>query len=203
MRERTKGSQIIFEERVFILPGVFIAAGVILALLALGIIKSGDFTGDEIVWPALGGAVFMIAGGAVFLETSSFAFDKLYKRLTWSTWSLRKRASGAVPFADILSVNLQSISDSDGSTYRVVLHTANGLLPMTRAYSGTLQHWDAIAERIRAIIGPRTLPEDDDIRALIREGRIVDAVRQLREAKGVDLITAKTEIDRLRGEMGV
>ena len=59
-----------------------------------------------------------------------------------------------------------------------------------------------MAARLRSTLGlTGAATGEDDLRALVAQGRHIDAIRQLREAKGLGTTDAKAEIDRLRREL--
>jgi hypothetical protein len=61
-------------------------------------------------------------------------------------------------------------------------------------------HYDAMRETVlEAVFGDGKRPAAlDPIRALVKDGRIIDAVAMLRRRDGLDLTTASARIDELR-----
>ena len=152
-------------------------------------------------------AALAFGAGAVFLaERSIFSFDRTYRRLSWRRSNVFTTKSGEIRFGDITAVELQSISGS-GTTpsYRIMLRTRGGDVPMTRGYSGHADKWRPIAEQVRGCIGdlrdePGDDPLDSGVAGLVRDGRIIDAVRQLRDTRGMSLEDAKAEVEHLKAD---
>lgn len=200
LKEASDGRTVFFEDYPVVLPAIFAAAAAFLASHAL--VRYQALLGGE--KEALGlifSALFSALTGALFFRRDHFFFDLEQRRLSWRKWSLFKRSAGAVDFAEISGVSVESMSGSDGgASYRVALRTPDGSLPLTETYSGDSDTWQPLAERLRTLLGLTAASGDDDLRALVAQGRHIDAVRQLREAKGLSLTDAKAEIDRLRHE---
>lgn len=201
MKETTHNSVVTFEESAIVLPLIFGAAALFLAyqvIMAYVAVppELGDIAGASVT-----GLVFF--GAAVFFaERSIFAFDPRVGTLFWRRANIFTRRSGKISFGDITGVELQSMSGGKAvPSYRIMLRARSGDVPMTRGYSGGPKKWQPIAERIQAIMGESTdgTPLDSGIEGLVRDGRIIDAVRQLRDAEGLSLEDAKAEIERIKG----
>ncbi len=151
--------------------------------------------------------VLAFGAGAVFLaERSTFSFNRTSRRLSWRRSNVFTTKSGEIRFRDITAVELQSISGS-GTTpsYRIMLRTRGGDVPMTRGYSGHADKWRPIAEQVRKCIGgirdePGEDRADSGVAGLVRDGRIIDAIRQLRDTTGMSLADAKAEVERLKAD---
>lgn len=205
MREKIIGDVVTFEKRAIVLPLIFAAAAAYLlyeAALAL-LAATPDYRNLAVA--SFG--VLAFGAGAVFVaERSTFSFDRTYRRLRWRRSNVFTTKSGEVRFGDITAVELQSISGS-GTTpsYRIMLRTRDGDVAMTRGYSGHADKWRPIAERVRGCIGdvrdePGDDPLDSGVAGLVRDGRIIDAIRQLRDTKGMSLADAKAEVERLKAD---
>ena len=199
MREIQHGDVTIFEDRPVVLPSVLAAAALV---FAFGLTSHVDalLAGDkEAIGIALG--LLLCGFGTVLLfRRDRFVFDPRSRRVSWRKWSLARSSSGELDFSEILDVTLESIGGSEGtSTYRLALRTPDGTVPLTETYAGGVERWRPTIDRIRAIIGlTGERPADADSEALVDQGRDIDAVRQLRETDGLDLVEAKARVDAAR-----
>ena len=205
MKEKIKGDVVAFEERAILFPLIFAAAAAFLfyeAAMEL-LAAAPDY---RTVAGALFAALAFCAGAVFLAERSTFSFDREYRRLRWRRSNVFTTKSGEIRFRDITAVELQSISGS-GTTpsYRIMLRTRGGDVAMTRGYSGHADKWRPIAQQIRKCIRdvrdePGDDPLDSGVAGLVRDGRIIDAVRQLRDTTGMSLADAKAEIERLKAD---
>lgn len=137
---------------------------------------------------------------ALLSETGDYVFDAQVKRLTWSRRFGLRRRNGSVPFADIEQVVVRTAvgSDSIAPSQRVVVLTRNGELPLSAGFAPSDAH-AGDAERLREFLGKSQADAlEDNIADLIRLGRDIDAIRELRLARGISLEESKKEINRLR-----
>lgn len=73
------------------------------------------------------------------VERSRFVFDRATRRLTWERRTPLRRSTGVVPFAQITGLSLErdfAPSGQRGNARRLVVHTTEGPLPVTRAFTG-------------------------------------------------------------------
>jgi hypothetical protein len=147
----------------------------------------------------LGAAGTCLLVAIVFLERAWFQFAPATRIVTWRRrWALRQR-SGSIPFGSVQSVLVERPIGDDGTpSRRIVLKAIAGEdIPMTVGYrpdaDGAVLH---IASRIRALLGHGTT-HLDNVRALVAAGKIIDAIRILREEEGLSLLDAKRRIEEL------
>lgn len=133
-------------------------------------------------------------------EKSDFVFDAATRRLTWTRRVGLRRRSGVVPFEEIGQVVIRSAlgTDAVAPSRRIVLLTQGGELPLSAGFSPSDQY-EADAERLRLFLG-RTGVEHvaASVEALVVAGRDVDAIRELRLARGLSLAEAHDEVKRIR-----
>lgn len=201
LKEAPDGRSIVFEDRPLVLPAIFGAAATFLAGHAV-VQYQALLDGEKEALGLIFSALFAALAAALFFRRDYFVFDLDRRRLSWRKWSLFKRSAGAVDFAEIAGVTVESMSGSEGgASYRIALRTPAGALPLTETYSGDNNTWQPMAARLRTVLGMTAAAgDDDDLRALVAQGRHIDAIRQLREARDLSLTDAKAEIDRLRRE---
>ena len=71
-------------------------------------------------------------------ERSTFAFDPRARELQWCRGTPYRDARGAVPFADITMLSIEQGFGPNGArsgAVRLVLHTTDGVVPFTNAYT--------------------------------------------------------------------
>ena len=149
----------------------------------------------------LGAAGTCLLVAIVFLERAWFQFALATRIVTWRRrWALRQR-SGSIPFGSVQSVLVERPVGDDGTpSRRIVLETIAGEdIPMTVGYrpdtDGAVLH---IASRIRALLGHDSgATHMHNVRALIAAGKMIDAIRILREEEGLNLLDAKRRIEEL------
>ena len=137
-------------------------------------------------------------------EKSDFVFDAGTRRLTWTRRVGFIRRSGQLRFEEIEHVVIRSAlgSDSDAPSRRIVLLTRKGELPLSASYSPS-DAYEEDAESLRNFLGgtqgwTQADPVSASIDALVAAGRDVDAIRELRLARGMSLTEARAEVDRVR-----
>jgi hypothetical protein len=153
----------------------------------------------------LGSAATLVVIGLATAESGRFAFDRRRRivewRRRWAWW----RREGTIAFADISEVRVESpIGDEGEPSRRIVLKLADGrTLPLRASYTpdgdGALA---GLAERLRALVGrpgQPPSPPSDAVAALVREGRMIEAIKELRRTRGLSLLEAKQAVDHLRG----
>jgi hypothetical protein len=185
------------------------------AAFVLLVVAAGDFWTNsrwtERIEACLGAAGTLVVIGLAASESGRFAFDRRRRVVDWERrWAWWRRA-GTIAFADVADVRAETpIGDHGEPSRRIVLVLADGsLVPLRAGYvadgAGAVA---AIAERIRAQLGkpaqenaPRqsSAPASPDaVAALVRAGRTIDAIKELRRARGLSLRDAKREVDALR-----
>jgi hypothetical protein len=182
--------------------GALIMLGGLFKLLAQGGIQRNELIGHLLCF----GLFFF--GGVLLTKRSMFEFDLARRQLIWSRIGFFTRQGGTVPFGQITGATVQSIPGSgSGLSYRVALTTTQGDIPLTDAYGGGLEKaCKAIRNAINLALGFPTLPENQtdeaDLRALIGSGRVIDAIKLVRERRGCGLAEAKDIVDRMKAGVG-
>lgn len=157
--------------------------------------------GDDRLIGLLAGAATMALMALVLLEQSRFRLDAATRLIEWDArWAFSHRG-GLLAFADVQHVSVDvPIGDSGIPSRRIVLHLSNGsLLPVTKGYRP--DHGDQIlnaADRIRKILGQPPPTTADSVRALVAQGRTIDAIKLLVEREKLSLTAAKERVDAIR-----
>ncbi|MAE97312.1 MAG: hypothetical protein CL910_21890 [Deltaproteobacteria bacterium] len=130
-------------------PRVLPLLGFVSAILLTGLLADRwqELGRDDVVGTLLAIALFALAG---FLTSRStrFVFDAATGQVRWQHVGLLRSSEGALPFSAIQQVRVEPEPlNPDGGSFRVVLGTSDGPLPLTPHYSGTEPH----EENARAI----------------------------------------------------
>jgi hypothetical protein len=188
-------SALIIEDFPYVIGAIAFPAALFMLYQAIATAVRGGRTRDA-VGAAIAALMFFF-GGAVFTKRNVFEFDLVHRQLRWKRGGLFSRQHGLVPFDQIRSATVQSLS-GDTATYRVAVLTQEGEIPLTDAYSAGIEP----AERIRTAINnllnaPPANEMENDIQELALAGRKIDAIRLARTRYGYDLAQAKAFVDGL------
>ena len=158
--------------------------------------------GDDRMIGLLAGAATTALSALVMLEQSTFRADPASRLIEWEQrWGFRQRA-GVTPFADVKHVSAERpIGDTGVPSRRVCLHLADGsLLPVTVGYRPDGDEAIAkAAEQLRLMLGQPAVPTPAAAaRAMVEQGRAVDAIKILVEREGLSLAEAKDRVDQIR-----
>ncbi len=186
--------------------GWICAALVVFALL--GIIQAfrqPEGIGSEAVMGAAAACGMFVAMYLIFYEKVRFLFDCRSQRLFWSRRRAWGEKRGELAFGMIETVRTESpVGDEGIPSRRIVLVLKDGKpLPLTLCYACDGDDVQLkLAERLRVFLGQAPAADAllGEVRAAIGAGRIIEAVRLLRQAEGLSLTEARQRIDELRGE---
>jgi hypothetical protein len=197
--DRGDGSLVVTYDSTRLTIVMLCAAGVLLGVAGYDVFIGAR--GTERLVGLFGGAGTCVLVAIVFLERAWFQFASNTQSVTWRRrWALRQR-SGSMPFGSIQSVLVERPTGDEGTpSRRITLRTTDGReIPITVGYrpdaDGTIVR---IATRIRAVLG-----HDDDathmqnVKALIAAGRVIDAIRVLREEEALSLLDAKRRVEEI------
>src|SRR5262249_37391830 len=99
------------------------------------------------------------------------------------------------------------LAGAGGVTYRLALTTASGAIPFSDAYGPSLARYESMRDRIVAFLGlsnapsSGTAPAEDDLRELVPQRRIVDAVSLRRARENVGLMGARRRVAEIEKQM--
>ncbi len=148
-------------------------------------------------------ALLFIGFGLPFLRSSTAEFDKATQVCTFSKLTVVKRSRIRIPFADVRDVKLEVEplnSSAQRPKYLLSLVTASGMIPLSDAYEPNLDRQDRIRKVILEAVGKQEMlgHQADPVRALVEQGRIVDAVALLRQRDHLDLTTARQRVAQMQ-----
>jgi len=155
----------------------------------------------------LASAATCLVVAIVFFETAHFEFSRVTHLVTWSRrWGFRQR-SGTLPFSEIQSVAVERpIGDEGTPSRRITLKMRDGtIVPLTVGYRPDADEAIVkIADRIHALLGPkeeRPAPDQRylvEVSTLVAAGKMIEAIKVLREAEGISLTDAKQRVDEIK-----
>lgn len=181
----------------------WLSAAAVVAIVALveslrGRLRSSPASG----W-LLAAAVVVALGLAAF-ESGLFVFDRRQRVVRWKRQRAWRRLEGTLPFDDVADVAVESpIGDSGLPSRRITLRMKSGRrLPLRAGYvTDGDDELVRIAEQIRVAMGqPGQRTPDASAAALVAQGRTIDAIKELRQARGLSLTDAKREVDAMRAD---
>lgn len=146
-------------------------------------------------------AASLAAIALVAAESGLFVFDKKSRVLRWKRSIAWRQREGSLPFDQVADVTLERpIGDSGIPSRRITLRLQNGeMLPLRSNYK--TDHDSELlklADQIRDALGlPPKPPPGDAIKALVAQGKVVEAVKELRRTRGLSLVEAKREVDAI------
>ena len=136
-------------------------------------------------------------------------FDAARQQVEW----VRRRAfslkSGTLPFSEVMGIGMDSITDNHGYlTYRLTILTSDTPVPMSDAYGGGEAYYESLRKQILEFLGmdqsAKSAPEPGDeasIRALLAQGRKVDAIEQMRGRYQLGLAEAVERVNEIDEKM--
>jgi hypothetical protein len=148
----------------------------------------------------LAGAIFTCMTFLAVYERSDFRFDARRNRLSWSRRIGPFNSSDELALDQIQSVLMETAMGQSRyyPKHRLVLRTATGAIPIRRSY----QRDDMQSVVLGQIRDYLRMPPDpgrtDTVLALIDAHRDVEAIKLLRETRGLSLTDAHTEVARIR-----
>jgi hypothetical protein len=149
----------------------------------------------------LAGVATCALGGVVTLDQARIRVDPRTRTIAWDRrWGFRRR-SGALSFDEVTSIGADRPVGDDGvPSRRIVLWTRDGRrIPLSAGYQVDA-NGDVLrtVEQIRRMLGRGDGESSEFLQSLIDGGRIIDAVKLLRETRGLSISEAKSEIDALK-----
>jgi len=141
-------------------------------------------------------AVTLLLMLLVFFEKSVFEFDRLKQQVRWRKQTVFKRHQGMLRFDAIRSIAVQTSNNDESQTMRVAIISESGTIPLTRVYSGNIQHMIQIAGLLnRWVLNQSPDLIKQSIRNSLVENRRVDAAMMLRNHYPLSMTEAKQFLD--------
>ncbi len=134
-------------------------------------------------------------------------FDTASQQVQWVRRRAFNLASGTVTFSEMRGITVESMHDNRGAlNYRLTILTTDKPVPMSDGYGGGQAHYEALRKQILEFLNmdKTASPGPDDeasIRALLQQGRKVDAVQFVRTNYQLDLKEAVDRVDEIDEKM--
>lgn len=134
-------------------------------------------------------------------------FDSASQQVKWVRRRAFMLASGTVSFSEMRGITMESMHDNHGAlSYRLTILTTDKPVPMADGYGGGQAHYEALRKEILEFLkmDKTASPGPDDeasIRALLQQGRKVDAVAFVRTNYQLDLTEAVDRVNEIDEKM--
>ena len=162
--------------------------------------------GREHGWKAFIPAGIFLGIAAAFDLRTEVNFDNARRLAQWTRRRLFWVKRRTVAFNEIQGVVMESSTAGNNTqVYRLSILTSHGSVPMSDSYSGGKQSHAKVRERILRYL---KLPVEDSeaaldeqtIRALLAQGRKIDAIQLLCTSKNIGLAAAKQQIEAIEAQ---
>jgi hypothetical protein len=170
-------------------------------LCAVGPI-AGSFAQHKLLSFAVAALLLLIA--SLWVRKTRFVFDAMARVVRWQGRKMLRVESGEIPFSEIRDVTTEAQSSGEGTSYRLALQTAQGTIPMAYAYGGNRKRVESIRQTVLTYLNggapPATDPArdlDTSVRALLAQGRKIDAIALIRSTTHVGLTEAVQRVEAL------
>jgi hypothetical protein len=197
--DESSGATVVSYDSTALTKAMVAASAVLLAVAAYDLFIGSR--GTERLVGLIGASATCFLVAIVFLEQAWFRFAPDVRIVTWRRrWALKQR-SGSIAFDAIQTVLVERPMGDEGTpSRRILLKTTSGeAIPMTVGYrpdaDGAVLR---IASRIRGLLGhDGDATHLQNVKALIAAGRVIDAIRVLREEEGLSLLDAKRRVEKI------
>ena len=150
----------------------------------------------------------------IFDLRKTFTFDATQRIVRWKGRTILKAESGEIPFDSITNIDTETTTTSSkgGGTimlYRLAINASGKTIPMAYNYRGVGDGYSNLRRQILEFMRPGSQSAaalmgaaageslESSLRALLRQGRKMDAVALLRSTMNLDLTDAMKRIDEI------
>lgn len=156
---------------------------------------------------------FMLLFILLFWRKEVVSFDAARQQVTWTRRRLFRVATGTISFSEITGIGMETTSADRALTYRLTILTAQGSTPMSDSYAGGQQKYEKLRQEILDFLklDPGVAPSDSalangindeaSVRALLKQGRKVDAIQLVRISQKLSLVEATDRVAAIYHEM--
>jgi hypothetical protein len=152
----------------------------------------------------------------LFWRKEVVVFDSGRQQALWNRRRLFRVASGTVPFSEISGIGMESTSAKNNVlVYRLTILSRQGPVPMSDNYAGGPQKYEKLKQEILEFLkldsGETSSASDsslsggtDDeasIRALLIQGRRIDAIQLVRSTQKISLTVATERVNAIYHQM--
>lgn len=164
-------------------------------------------------------AILFAAFALLWLRRSRFVFSAPMRTIRWSRLRAMRRHAGSIAFADVSDIVVDSSNVGGRAPLcRLTIRTTAGATPMADAYGTTQAHAatlrSTLLQFVRAGSGAapvmpanndaaRTQQLNDAIRALLAQGKKIDAILLVQQSEHLDLTEATFRVNQIANQMGI
>jgi hypothetical protein len=174
-------------------------------------------------WKGMLGSGLLLVFAMAWVRRSTFTFDASAQKIRWRRLRMFRMASGELPFSAVQDIRLDEStgggSASNVTIYRPTIVTASGDVPMADVYSSGCDHITGLRKKLLAFVrgepvavsGPGAVADNTDatdaaelnesIRALLQQGRKVDAILLVQRTDRLDLTEATFRVNQVDIQM--
>jgi hypothetical protein len=174
-------------------------------------------------WKGMLGSGLLLVFAMAWVRRSTFTFDASAQKIRWRRLRMFRIASGELPFSAVQDIRLDEStgggSASNVTIYRPTIVTASGDVPMADVYSSGYDHVTGLRKELLAFVrgetvavsGPGAVADNTDatdaaelnesIRALLQQGRKVDAILLVQRTDRLDLTEATFRVNQVDIQM--
>ena len=163
-------------------------------------------------------SAFFLLFAVAFFRHSTFTLDKMQRIARWRRFTILKNETGSISFDSIRDIFIDTQAGEHGTAcYRLTIVTTEGRTPMANMFEGgSIERYQHLRQQILDFIGlspavptpePGVLSDgipadiEPSLRALLTQGRMIDAIALLRNRESIGLADAKSRIDALADAM--
>jgi hypothetical protein len=133
--------------------------------------------------------------GMLVQQYRTFLFDPSVATMRWTARGLFGRSSGEVAYKDI-QVGVDTSAAGQTPTYRVMLTTPTGSMPLVQGYVSDRTGVEKKAEELRALLGQTSDSlQADSIQQMVQTGNKIGVVAMLRDQSSMSLEDDVRRID--------
>ena len=159
------------------------------------------------------GAVVLAIFAMIFDLRKTFTFDGAQRVVRWKGRTILKSESGEIRFDDITNIDTQTTTTSNKSAtitlYRLAINASGTTIPMAYNYRGVSDGYAALRRQILEFVRPGSQSAaalmggaaaeslESSLRALIRQGRKLDAIELVRSTEDLSLADAMKHIEAI------
>lgn len=175
-------------------------------------------------WRGFAFSFLLLLAAIAWLRRSTFTFDAARQMIFWSRLRTLRTAGGEIPFSAVQDIRIdESTGGSSASSvtiYRPTIVTASGEVPMADVYSSGHDHIVTLRNTLLAFVrgepsadagvgaaiqanpdADRAAQINQSVRALLREGRKVDAILLVQREDHLDLTEATFRVNQIDSQM--
>jgi len=158
---------------------------------------------------ALTPVVVLLLFAIPWMRRTNFTFDAPTQTIRWMRMRCFVSRTGSIPFSGVQAVDIQSTmsAQANGTIYRLALVTSQGTLPMSDVYSSGERRCTSVRNAIQSFLKldahfpAPSAGLDISIRALLQQGRKIDAIQLLRSTEKLSLTAATERVNAINASM--